>query len=126
MTTGRGLVIGLVAVFVKLVFFQAHAVMAANFDVDRTDDSATATGCTSAPNDCSIRGAIIAANANPGPDVINLPAGNYILTLTGTNEDAAATGDLDITDSSGALTMAGAEAATTVIDGNGTDRVFHI
>lgn len=31
--------------------------------VDRTDDTAAATACTGAPNDCSLRGAIIAANA---------------------------------------------------------------
>ena len=33
------------------------------FDVDRTDDVA-ASACTVAPNDCSLRGAIIAANAD--------------------------------------------------------------
>ena len=34
------------------------------FDVDRTDDTAAASACTNAANDCSLRGAIIAANAN--------------------------------------------------------------
>jgi hypothetical protein len=94
--------------------------------VDRTDDDATATACTSAPNDCSLRGAIIAANAHPGPDIINLPAGTYGLTLTGISEDAAATGDLDITDTSGELTLVGAGADTTIISANQIDRVFHV
>ena len=50
-----------------------------------------------------------------------LPAGTYTLTRAGTNEDAAATGDLDITQN---LTITGAGAATTIIDGNQLDRVF--
>src|SRR3954468_21737047 len=69
------------------------------YDVDRTDDDATKTACTVAANDCSLRGAIIKANGHGGADVINLPSGTYTLTVAGTGEDAAATGDLDITDS---------------------------
>lgn len=45
------------------------------------------------------------------------------MTLLGQFEDAAATGDLDIYD---ALTIAGMGATQTVIDGNGTDRVFDL
>ena len=52
------------------------------------------------------------ANALPGPDVINLPAGTYTLTIGGTGEDAAATGDLDITSE---LTISGAGAGTTIV-----------
>ena len=54
------------------------------FDVDRTDDTAAATACTAAPNDCSLRGAIIAANTDVSADpvIINLqPATTYNLTL---------------------------------------------
>ena len=71
----------------------------------------------------SLRAAIICANSSPGPDTITLPAGTYTLTLSGANEDAAATGDLDITDS---LTIVGAGATTTIIDGNHLDRIFDI
>ena len=63
------------------------------------------------------------ANNTPGPDVINLPAGIYTLSITGTSEDDNQTGDLDITDS---LTITGAGAATTIIDGDSIDRVMHI
>src|SRR6266404_2793580 len=81
------------------------------FDVDRTDDTAAATACTASPGDCSLRGAIIAANANGSgnPVVINLqPATTYNLTLTNaTQENAAATGDLDITSSVHTLTIVG-------------------
>lgn len=38
------------------------------FDVDRNDDVAGASACTVAPNDCSLRGAIIAANVDPNAD----------------------------------------------------------
>ncbi len=95
---------------------------AATYDVDRTDDTVSATACTAAPNDCSLRGAIIAANANPGPDTINLPAGMYTLSIAGPGEDFSQTGDLDIRDD---LTLVGAGAATTIIDGGGLDRVIH-
>jgi len=94
---------------------------ALTFDVDRTDDDATQTACTDAPNDCTLRGAIIAANNTSGADTINLPAGTYTLTIPGAGEDFAATGDLDIRDS---LIIHGAGADTTIVDGGGLDRVF--
>ena len=105
------------------------------FDVDRTDDTAAATACTAAPNDCSLRGAIIAANADLSADpvVINLqPATTYNLTLANaTQENAAATGDLDITTTLHSVTIAGG-GSSTVIDaaglntGNMRDRVFQV
>src|SRR5215213_6013640 len=55
---------------------------ASTLTVDRTDDTAAATACTAAPNDCSLRGAIIAANADAGvmPVTIDLqPATTYNL-----------------------------------------------
>jgi CSLREA domain-containing protein len=72
---------------------------------------------------CSLRDAIIAANVSGGADIITLPAGTYTLTIAGQNEDAAATGDLDVT---GSVTINGAGAATTIIDGGAIDRVFHV
>jgi len=99
------------------------AAAAASFVVDRTDDIASATACTAAANDCSLRGAIIAANAAAGDDVITLPAGTYTLSLMGVDEDGSATGDLDILDNT---TINGAGTKTTIIDGDGADRVIHI
>ncbi|MEJ2747533.1 MAG: CSLREA domain-containing protein, partial [Anaerolineae bacterium] len=101
--------------------------------VTLTEDNKTA-------NDgfCSLREAIIAANsdkqsggkpgecvAGSGADTIIIPAGHYTLSRTDNGkEDAAATGDLDITED---LTIIGAGADVTVIDGNGiTDRIFHV
>jgi CSLREA domain-containing protein len=94
--------------------------------VNTTDDELNSDG------DCSLREAIRAANsdttvdacpAGSGADTIILPAGVYTLTISGIVEEAAATGDLDITDD---LTLIGAGASTTTIDGGGLDRVFHI
>jgi hypothetical protein len=109
------------------------------FDVDRTDDTAAATACTPAPNDCSLRGAIIAANTNLSADpvVINLQAAtSYNLTLTNaTQENAAATGDLDITTTLHSVTIVGGGSfggsASTVdaaglTSGNMHDRAFQI
>src|SRR5262249_60987166 len=72
----------------------------------------------------TLRSAVIAANASVGvADTIQLPAGTYALTRAGANEDAASTGDLDLTDN---LSIVGAARDTTVIDGRGFDRGLHI
>ena len=71
----------------------------------------------------SLRQAVIDANALAGADEIVVGAGNYLLSLTGTGENAAAIGDLDITED---VTITGAGANTTVIDGADADRVFEI
>ena len=67
------------------------------FNVTKTSD--TNDGVCDA--DCSLREAVIAANAAVGPATINLPPGTYGLTLAGAGEDKAATGDLDITQGDG-------------------------
>lgn len=78
---------------------------------------ATASG----GNICTLRAAVQETNALPGADLIVLPAGVYTLTLAGALEDQARFGDLDVRDD---LTLTGAGAGTTVIDGNGLDRVI--
>ena len=93
---------------------------AATFTVTKTAD----TNDGSCNADCSLREAIIAANAAGGTNTIDLPAGTYTLTLAGGDEDASATGDLDITH--GSLTISGHGSDTTIIDGGGIDRVFQI
>ena len=102
-----------------LVFAAAGTASAATFTVTKAAD--TNDGACDA--DCSLREAIVAANASPGPDTIVLPAGTYVLTIADTNENASADGDLDITDD---VTLSGAGAATTIIDGNNAFRVLHV
>ncbi len=88
----------------------------ATITVDRTDDNVAASACTAAANDCSLRGAIIFANANPGT-TITIPAGTYTLSITG-SDNAALQGDLDINAN---VTINGAGSATTIITTNYTN-----
>ena len=81
------------------------------------------TTTTDSTDNSSLRACIIWSNANSGTDTITVPAGTYTLTLAGTGEDAANTGDLDITDD---VIINGDAAAATIIDGNSLDRVFDI
>jgi CSLREA domain-containing protein len=71
--------------------------------------------------DCSLREAVVAANALPGADAIVVPAGVYVLTRPG-KEDASAGGDLDVQED---LAILGAGARATILDGGGIDRVLH-
>jgi CSLREA domain-containing protein len=75
--------------------------------------------------DCSLREAIIAANGSGGVDTITLGLGKFSLSIIGTGENAAATGDLDITDD---LIIEGLGPDQTFIDASGviSDRVFDI
>ena len=100
-----------------LALATAGTTFGATFVVDRTDDDAAATACADAtPNDCSLRGAITAANALAGDDIITLPAGTYTLNNTvANNEDLNANGDLDFTSN---ITLNGAGSGTTFIEGN--------
>jgi CSLREA domain-containing protein len=105
-------------VLVALVY--APNTSAATFTVTRTDDPAP-NGC--AVNDCSLREAVLAANAGSGGDQIALPAGHFRLGIPGLGEQAGATGDLDLTKS---VTITGAGARSTVIDARHLDRVFDV
>ncbi|MFQ5717953.1 MAG: FG-GAP-like repeat-containing protein [Acidobacteriota bacterium] len=74
----------------------------------------------------SLREAVQDANSRPGPDLILLGPGTYTLSIAGAGENAAASGDLDVTDSSGTLTIQGAGAPSPIIEASGIDRVFEI
>jgi CSLREA domain-containing protein len=79
--------------------------------------------CATNSNVCTLRAAIQEANARPGSDTIVLPAGAYVITIPGMNEDVAATGDLDLLDN---LTISGAGTDISIVDGNALDAVFGI
>ncbi len=75
----------------------------------------------------SLRAAVQTANALTGDDTILLATGTYTLTIGGpASENAAASGDLDITDTTGSLTIRGQGVTETVIDAGGLFRVFHV
>jgi predicted outer membrane repeat protein len=65
----------------------------------------------------SLRQAVIDANASPNANTIVLPAGTYTLTQAPFNGDLQLSGD---------LTIKGAGASATVVDGAGLDRVFQV
>jgi CSLREA domain-containing protein len=101
---------------------------AGDFVVNSTADMADANPgdglCkTDISGDCTLRAAIQEANALEGADTVSIPGGMYTLTMEGAGEDAAASGDLDITD---ALTITGAGMDKTFIDANSLDRAFHV
>lgn len=81
---------------------------------------------------CTLREAIIAANtdaavdacpAGNGADTVLLAAGSYGLSIGGTGEDAAATGDFDVTED---LTIDGVSLIGTYISANLLDRAFEV
>lgn len=100
---------------------------AADFLVDDAIDSIDALPgdglCADTAGRCSLRAAIQETNALPGADTITLGAGSYALSLPGSDEDASASGDLDVVDD---LTLVGAGAAATLVDGGALDRVLDI
>jgi predicted outer membrane repeat protein len=93
--------------------------------VDRFDDPvggslAAASVCGGGANDCSLRGAVQVANANPG-STITIPAGTVTLTSNGAGGggcDGNTIGDLGINAST---TITGAGAASTIILQNGSN-----
>ncbi len=74
----------------------------------------------------SLRQAVLDSNASATADTIIVPAGTYNLTLAGVG-DTGTSGDLEVNPAvTKALTISGAGAATTIIDGGGNDRIFEI
>ncbi|HVR37863.1 MAG TPA: FG-GAP-like repeat-containing protein [Thermoanaerobaculia bacterium] len=112
---------------ISLSIFLTLPLTAATFNVNSTTDAVDANPgngtCADSLGNCTLRAAIMEANALAGTDDIVIPANTYTLTIAGGQEDVAATGDLDITQS---VNINGAAAATTIVDGNQLDRVFDI
>ncbi len=111
---------------------------AANFVVNTTLDSTDSNLgnglCGNSEGFCSLRAAVQQANAlGGGPHTIALGAHSYEVTTVQTDplgldeEDAAASGDLDVTSE---ITITGVSATGTTVEGGGdgtpADRVFHV
>lgn len=122
-----------VAIIVALAVSQSA--QAATFIVDNTDDAVDVNPgdgvCVTNAGTCTLRAAIQETNALVGADAIELPKGVYNIAIAGSDEEAAASGDLDINDD---LTIEGVSAARlggvsvpqVVIDGGALDRIFDI
>jgi hypothetical protein len=106
--------------FLTIVVNPLHATTSYTFDVNITNetvDSNPGDGiCADAGGKCSLRSAIMEANALLGVVYINVPAGTYNLTLTsGAEEDAAASNDLDVNNNGRTLTITGAGTGQDVV-----------
>jgi len=77
--------------------------------------------CADADGNCSLRAAVMEANALKAPVVINVPEGVYELINTSSSEEQD--GDLDI---SADVIIKGAGPGATIIDGSGKNRIFEI
>jgi CSLREA domain-containing protein len=134
---GRGVLAVVIAL--SLVFLSGGGpALGATITVSTTIDELNSDG------DCSLREAIRAANTNaqvdacvsggPAMDTINVPPGSFLISIVG-NEDWAVSGDFDLTQytqappsvtTSGPVTIEGAGATSTFIDGDAKDRVFDV
>jgi hypothetical protein len=120
---------GILIVLSALTF--APAAQAATFTVDDPVDAPDAKPgdhqCNTAAATCTLRAAMQEADATSGADAVVLPAGVFTLAIppsfeAGSAADTeAAQGDLDISDT---VTVRGAGARRTTVDGGGLDRVF--
>jgi hypothetical protein len=81
--------------------------------------------CEIAPGDerCTLRAAIMEANARPGKDRIIVPSGTYVLSNAAIVDDVSIFGDLDVTDD---LVIEGAGVGVTILDGGSQDRVLDV
>lgn len=115
-----------------LVFILATSNMGIARAAAGTEIEVTTTADTfSADELCSLREAIQAVNSGASVDacvfngstVIHLPVGEYVLAIAGTSEDANASGDLDLLTG---MTLHGAGATQTIINGSQLDRVLQV
>src|SRR5206468_13059729 len=109
-------VLAAVTTVVCLVLWSPGQSYAASFTVNSTTDAVDASPgdglCATSGGQCTLRAAIEEANALPGADIVNLPAGTYSISLGAGDFNAAS--DLHITDE---LEIRGAGANQTFVDG---------
>lgn len=99
-------------------------ILVVNVNHDGADGS-----CDEAPDDCTLREAIIAANELPGHQTIifDTSSPNYLRQIlpadAGVDDNDPTTGDLDITDD---VTILGDGTSLTIIEGSPADRVIQV
>ncbi len=119
---GNKLLAALMVVMLAVAALPVGPAYAATFTVSKTADTNDGT-CDA---DCSLREALVAANATAGADIITLVSGStYTFSLAGAGEDASATGDLDVTDAAG-VTINTSGAGAAIINANSIDRVLDV
>jgi Right handed beta helix region len=121
MSASRVVVAALVALVGALTI--AGPAGAKTYEVNKRSDHAP-NGCKK--KDCTLREAVLAANAREGSDRIVLPERKtYNLSIANVDpgEDAGGTGDLDVTDP---LRLTHPGKGRAKVDANGIDRVFEL
>jgi len=103
-----------------LVVNQATA-LTVNTTADTIDVDPGNGQCADSNGNCSLRAAVMEANALNSPAIINLPAGTYILTRTSSIDEQG--DDLDLKSN---ITLRGADRDTTILDGNNATRVVQV
>ncbi len=99
---GVALVVALVAVLgLKAASFAGAAglTFVVNSTVDAVDANPGDGLCRTSAGACTLRAATQEANAQPGPDVIQIQPGTYAITIPPLNENASNVGDFEIADS---------------------------
>jgi len=116
-----------------MLFGSAHAdvVFNVNTVADLVDDNTADGICHTSANTCSLRAATMQANhmASAGITVIAVSAGTYVLTRAPGGTNGEDSGDLDFNAPPVAgqtVSVIGAGAGRTIIDGNQLDRVMAI
>ncbi|MBK8137178.1 MAG: CSLREA domain-containing protein [Chloroflexi bacterium] len=109
----------------------AAAALTVNSTVDAVDANIGDGVCATSGAVCTLRAAINEANASQPGSTIAVPAGTYLVTINAPvdpgnpnallYEDAAINGDLDLVSS---VTITGAGAQTTIVDGGALDTVM--
>ncbi|HEX6458498.1 MAG TPA: choice-of-anchor Q domain-containing protein [Thermoleophilaceae bacterium] len=100
------------AVLCAALLALAGTAAANTFNVTTTSDDIGSCD----PSACSIREALAAAQAGPGDDTVNIPAGHYVLTH----------GQLETDDFGNTTTIVGHSARDTIIDAGGQSRVYFV
>jgi hypothetical protein len=107
-----------IALCVLCTVFVPAAVVAVDFNVtagateDLADINPGDAVCDAGGGVCTLRAAVQEANATLAKDRIVVPAGTYVLTRIGANEESASLGDLDLLED---VDIDGAGAGLTVV-----------
>jgi CSLREA domain-containing protein len=116
---------------VRLIFAApSTATLTVNSTLDEPDSNVSNGQCISTPSGkCTLRAAVMQANVFNVDTTILVPSGIYTLTIPPVGSDGSETGDLNLTtpaSGSPVISIIGAGANKTFIDGNQIDRVFRI
>lgn len=133
--TVRALVVCALAVLAVTVLPATAEAEPGVYEVDSTADAVDAQPgdgvCGTAEGVCTLRAAVMEANAAGDAATVVLPTGRFELGIPPSSPsgsapfapNGAADGDLDL---QAAVTITGAGARSTVVDANGRDRVFAV